>query len=393
MQPGVSFLEGSPEGRIEFLGSMGHELRNPLANMVAQVETLLAGVYGPLEKAQESAVEAVRDSTRKMLQLVADVVDIGRVEAGVSPLTPMPCLLRDICESSLAAVEGLARSRSMQLTAEVQPRELVVMADAQRLEQIVTEMMSLAVLSVKTGSRVQLCITQEEGGLHLQTLSVDAAGQPVPGGADAAAQILGRLRKIKPIGLAVLQKLVRLHGGSFVLNELPGQETGMSIRLRNCATTGALVQEEPAKYHNEAEAQAAPAAAAPTPAHTRMILIADDQPALISVTKNYLESLGFEVVTATDGSEAVRQACELQPDLILMDVRMPVVDGLSAIRQIRASEDPKTRATAIVSLSGHASAADKEKCLAAGANAYLNKPFGIRDLDRIISEFLRPGPN
>ena len=124
-----------------------------------------------------------------------------------------------------------------------------------------------------------------------------------------------------------------------------------------------------------------------------MILIADDQPALISVTKNYLESLGFEVVTATDGSEAVRQACELQPDLILMDVRMPVVDGLSAIRQIRASEDPKTRATAIVSLSGHASAADKEKCLAAGANAYLNKPFGIRDLDRIISEFLRPGPN
>lgn len=392
MQPGVSFLEGSPEGRIEFLGSVGHELRNPLANIVAQVETLLAGVYGPMEKAQENAVEAVRDSTRKMLQLVTDVVDIGRVEAGGAPLAPMPCLLREICESSLAAVEGLARSRSMQLNAVVQPRELVVMADAQRLEQIVIEMISLSVLSVKTGSRVQLCITQEEGGLHLQTQSVDAAGQPVPGGADGAAQILGRLRKIKPIGLALLQKLVRLHGGSFVLNEIPGQETGMSIRLRNCATTGALVQEEPVNFF-EAVAEAAPAATAPTSTHTRMILIADDQPALISVTKNYLESLGFEVVTATDGSEAVRQACSLQPDLILMDVRMPVVDGLSAIRQIRASEDPKTRATAIVSLSGHASAADKEKCLAAGANAYLNKPFGIRDLDRIISEFLRPAPN
>jgi CheY-like chemotaxis protein len=76
-----------------------------------------------------------------------------------------------------------------------------------------------------------------------------------------------------------------------------------------------------------------------------------------------------------------------------MDVRMPVVDGLSAIRQIRASTDPKTRDIAIVSLSGHSSAADKEKCLAAGATAYLNKPFGVRELDRIITEHIRPDRN
>jgi CheY-like chemotaxis protein len=128
----------------------------------------------------------------------------------------------------------------------------------------------------------------------------------------------------------------------------------------------------------------------PTSSRRPTILIADDQPALIAVTRNYLESVGFQVITARDGSEAIQQACALQPDLILMDVRMPVVDGLNAIRQIRASTDPKTRDIAIVSLSGHASAADKEKCLAAGATAYLNKPFGVRELDRIIAEHIRP---
>jgi twitching motility two-component system response regulator PilH len=123
------------------------------------------------------------------------------------------------------------------------------------------------------------------------------------------------------------------------------------------------------------------------------VLIVDDSKTELLFLSELLQKIGMQVRTAENADEAFKRLAEEKPDLILMDVRMPVVDGLSAIRQIRASEDPKTRATAIVSLSGHASAADKEKCLAAGANAYLNKPFGIRDLDRIISEFLRPGPN
>ena len=160
----------------------------------------------------------------------------------------------------------------------------------------------------------------------------------------------------------------------------------MTIRLPLSRSAVAVPAQEPYTPESPISAAAPPQAASYQPT----ILIADDQPALLTVTRNYFESLGFQVITARDGSEAVHQACTLQPDLILMDVRMPVVDGLTAIRQIRAAADPKMRAIPIVSLSGHAGGADKEKCLAAGATAYLTKPFGIRELDGLIADYLRP---
>lgn len=385
-----SALGGSREEKHAFLGNMGHELRNPLSNIVAQVETLLEGIYGPLEPAQKTALNAVQSSTRQMLQLVADVVDLGKIDAGAEPLTPAPCRVGEICGGSMNAVAELAQSRSIEAVFEVQPADLVVAADTARLQQIITELLAGALLSMPTGGRLQLRITYEAGVLLLQTSGVPAETSPAPAGEHASpAELMKRLGKVKPIGQALLQKLVRLHGGSFEVSETPRHEVRMLVCLPlSGEAAAAAVQENRVQESPQFEdTSAAASSCQPT------ILIADDQAALITVTRNYLESLGFTVITARDGSEAVHQAVTVQPDLILMDVRMPVVDGLSAIRQIRAAEDPKTRAISIVSLSGHASAADKERCLAAGATAYLNKPFGVRELDRIIAEHIRSDRN
>lgn len=379
VRPGLSFTEGSAAEKNEFLGSMGHELRNPLANITAQVETLLEGIYGPLESPQKKAVAAIQDSARQLLQLIADVVDLGKIEAGVSVLSETPCLVADKCAGSLAVVAGLAQSRSIQVSSEVVPPELTVFADVNRLQQIMTELLSAAALSMQTGGRLRFRVSYGEGVLQLQTLG--GISQPVP----EPHHLLKRMGKVKPIGMALLQRLVKLHSGTFEVGEAAGQEVRMTIRLPMVLASATVpVREE--RLGDEATCREAPP---PPLSRQPTILIADDQPALIFVTKNYLESVGFQVITARDGSEAIEQACALLPDLILMDVRMPVVDGLSAIRQIRASADPRTRSIAIVSLSGHASAADKEKCLAAGATAYLNKPFGVRELDRIISDHIR----
>ncbi|WP_395733942.1 response regulator [Prosthecobacter sp.] len=367
----------------EFLGNMGHELRNPLANIIAQAETLQEGIYGPMEKAQKMAVAAIQDSAQQLLQLIADMVDLGRIEAGASSLTQTACMVSEKCAGSVSALTGLAQSRSIQIITDVQPPNLGVFADALRLQQIITEMLSVAVLSMHTGGQLRLHITHDEGGLQLQTLG--GAG-PLP---SEPALILNRLGKVKPIGLALLQQLVQLHGGSFTVLETAGRQVCLTIRLPLRRSSAAV----PVQAEHLPESPVSHEAPLPASSRQPTILIADDQPALIDVTRNYLESVGFKVITARDGSEAIQQACTLLPDLILMDVRMPVVDGLSAIRQIRASTDPKTRAIAIIGLSGHSSAADKEKCLAAGATAYLNKPFGVRELDRIITEHIRPDRN
>jgi len=384
MRSGIAWLESSTAEKNEFLGYMGHELRNPLSNIIAQVETLLEGIYGPLESRQKSAVSAIQDSTRQLLQLVEDVVDLGRIEAGAAALTQTSCLVSEKCASSVAMVAGLAKARSIQIVTEVQPPDLEVLADSHRLQQIITELLSAAVLSMHTGGHLRLRITHDQSGLQLLTRCGASLTSAEP------AQLLSRLGKIKPIGLALLQQLVQLHGGSFEVHAAAGQEAGMTLRLPLSRSTMAASMQEPCLPVPPVSDEAPPQAAStdqPT------ILIADDQPALLTVTRNYFESLGFQVITARDGCEAVQQACTLQPDLILMDVRMPVVDGLTAIRQIRAATDPKTRAIAIVSLSGNTGAADKEKCLAAGATAYLNKPFGIRELDGLIADYLRPVHN
>lgn len=382
-RPKLSFVEGSIAEKNEFLGNMGHELRNPLANIIAQAETLQEGVYGPMDKAQKMAVTAIEDSARQLLQLIADMVDLGKIDAGASSLTQTACMVSEKCTGSVAALAGLSQSRSIQIITEIEPPSLGVLADGHRLQQIITELLSAAVLSMHTGGQLRLHITHDESALQLQT---QGSVGPLP---SEPALILNRLGKVKPIGLALLQKLVQFHGGTFEVLETAAREVCMTIRLPLSRSSAAVpAQEQPPP-------EPAVSDEAPLPASSRqpIILIADDQPALIAVTRNYLESVGFQVITARDGGEAIQQACTLQPDLILMDVRMPVVDGLSAIRQIRASTDPKTRDIAIVSLSGHSSAADKEKCLAAGATAYLNKPFGVRELDRIIAEHIRPDRN
>ena len=388
VQPILSFFEGASMEKNDFISSIGHELRNPLSNIIAQVETLLDGIYGPLENTQKKAVTAIQDSARQLLQLVADVVDLGRLEAGAAPLTETPCMVREKCAGGVSMVAGLAKSRSIEIVTEVQPHDLAVHADANRLQQIIAELLAAAILSMQTGGRLRLSIVHDPSGLQLQTQGVASELAHSHAGQEGmSAYLLGQLGKVKPVGLALLQQLVQLHNGSFAVQKEAGQLVTMSVCLPLSRVSAASPEAPPFVHESHASVETLQ----PATSHLPTILIADDQPSLLAVTRNYLESLGFHVITARDGNEAVQQACTLHPDLILMDVRMPVVDGLSAIRQIRASTDPKTRDIAIVSLSGHASAADKEKCLAAGATAYLNKPFGVRELDRIIADHIGTG--
>ena len=391
-QEATAAIGDSDAEKSEFFRSMGHELRNPLASIIAHVETLVEGVYGPLDSVQKNALAAIETSARQMLYLTSDVIDLHRIDAGVSPSTPTACLVSEKCESSMERVADLARSRSIQIVSEIHPQNLRVMADARRLQQILSELLSGAVLAMPLGGQVRLYIAADDHGLHIQThssTSKPASTTPPPSADEKNAMhspLLNRLRKVKPIGMALLQKLVQLQEGTFTVREAAEHAVSMFIRL----PLGVLPVVEPSQKLPPAvhspENETTPSTAKQTPT----ILIADDQPTLVAVTRSYLESLGFQVITARDGHEAVQQTFSLQPDLILMDVRMPIVDGLHAIRQIRESPDPKVRDIAIISLSGHAGDFDKEKCMAAGASAYLSKPFGVKELDRVIADFILP---
>ena len=124
--------------------------------------------------------------------------------------------------------------------------------------------------------------------------------------------------------------------------------------------------------------------AQPTASPSQLILLADDQETLASVLASYLQDLGYRVKKAADGLEVVRLARELHPNLILMDLRMPLLSGIEALRQIRQAVDESTRTIPVICMSGFSTAAEETRCLTAGANAFLRKPFRPAELLELL---------
>lgn len=361
--------------RSEFLSSIGHEVRGPLSSIIAHAEVLRDGIYGSLDEAQKNVLKSIQDSAAETLALITDWIALELLEAGCPAAVPMPCLVSEVCDQSIEDLRKIARFREADVIVDIQPPDLRVAADMHRLKQAITGFVSGSVLSSPAPGQIQVRIAA--AGNNLQITASGALETP------SKIPHLERMRRLNPIGLALLQKLVVVHGGA--LDFAPPSDTGLRMSLD--LPLNILPAEAPTP---EPIPSSSVDTASPAENRSKTILLADDQPALVSVVCHYLESLGLQVTVAHDGQQAVQQVFNHRPLLVLMDVRMPVLDGLEAIRQIRASTDPVIQSTPIISLSGLAGNAEKAKCLAAGATAYLSKPFGVKELDWVVSEFVKP---
>lgn len=382
----------SPDGTGRLDHNMGHELRSPLVTIIAQVETLLAGMHGPLTSLQHAAVEGIQSHTRQALALITDMVDLGRIAE--ASLQPAPCDLEVVSGEALQQAGELMRSRSIKSGVRLSPPRIHVLADAARLRRMISELMHATALLAAVGEEVRLLVSTTSSGVRLEARpgagqgtcpDPTAAGVPVE-----SSMSFQKLVRLKPIGLAFLQALVRLHDGQFLIQEASSHVEALILELplpvltpQNCANE---MTSAPAAA---AESRALPGLEIPA---SPLILLADDQPTLLTVTRNYLEERGYRVEAARDGLEAVEMALRLQPDLILMDVRMPMLDGHQAVARIRASSIPNAKTVPIICASGMMITGDKEKCLAAGANDYLAKPYGIKQIDSLLAEHLQATP-
>ena len=177
------------------------------------------------------------------------------------------------------------------------------------------------------------------------------------------------------LGLALAARLVELHGGRVWVESEPGQGSRFSV----------AIPWQPTKIFLPEESQgAAPLCSAPPLPEgcSGTILLAEDSPLVFAAVADYLTSKGYRVVAAGNGAEAIERARQEQPALILMDVQMPVMDGLEATRRIRA--DAELKHIPIIALTGLAMDGDEARCLAAGANSYLIKPVGLKEMLGVI---------
>lgn len=394
----ISPASGSaPDDQPSFLATIGHELRNPLSCILAQAETLQDGLHGPVSARQQAVLQSIQDEVHRTLSLVSDLADLGRIESNTLVLNIAPCSLETVQRQVLEVAHSAAQARSVQLMSTPAPAGVHVQADETRLRQIIFEVLSAALLSAPVGGNATLAITPREGGILIQAGSGTSTAQlcslPFPPHDDSSSPtIISRLLSLKPLGISLLRKLVQLQGGVFSARALPMGAACLCVYLPLSTTPASAAGAAPAAPLPAATSSSTTFSTSTSPALDRapVILVADDQPTLVTVTTHYLENLGFEVHAARDGQEAIEKVRTLKPDLVLMDVRMPVLEGPQAIQIIRASEDPAVRAIPIISLSGQPGPADHDRCMAAGASAHLSKPFGVKELDAAIRRFVTP---
>jgi signal transduction histidine kinase/ActR/RegA family two-component response regulator len=391
--------EAANRAKSEFLANMSHELRTPLNAILALSEGLLEQLRGPLNERQQKSLRTIQSSGRHLLELISDVLDIARVEAGRLELSREWVFASQICEASLALVRESAMARNITLSLTLEDSAARIHADARRLRQMLLNLLSNAVKFTPDGGHATL---------HVQPLPLQEALQfsVSDSGIGIAREDLCRLflpfsqldsglnrsHEGTGLGLALVRRLAELHGGSVMVESEPGKGSRFSLVLPVC--TEPEKEQEPGTSPSDRARSSASARLRTIPHGDAVsikptILLAEDNDANIEALGGYLGERGFNMVLARNGREAIQVATTTCPDLVLMDIHMPEMDGLEATRHLRLL--PGFEQIPVIALTALAMPGDRERCIEAGVNEYLTKPVGLQALVETIYSFLQ-GP-
>ena len=376
----------------EFLASVSHELRTPLNAILGISEVLSDGIYGALNEKQRRSVQVIEESGRHLLDLINDILDVAKIEANKVELEIALVSVEAVCQASLQFIRRSAAEKRLNVSFTIDSSVTTIWADERRLKQILVNLLSNAVKftpedgmvgleAVGDAEREVLRFTVWDTGIGIPEEEMGRLFQPF-------VQLDSRLSRQYAgtgLGLALVHRLADMHGGSVSMESRAGKGSRFTVSLPWKMHRGT----ERVGEGGEESAHAVPEyaiASASEPSAT--VLLADDNESSIAVARDYLTAHGYQVIVARDGTEAVQQAREQRPDLILMDIQMPEMDGLEAIRQIRSDDAQSVATVPIIALTALAMPGDPERCTEAGANAYLSKPASLRELVRLIEDQL-----
>ncbi|MDQ6625440.1 MAG: response regulator [Verrucomicrobiota bacterium] len=365
--------EAANEAKSDFLANISHEVRTPLNGIIGV--TALA-LETELTSTQRDYLDMVEHSAGGLLELINQLLDFAKIEAGHLILECAPFSLRDLLERTIRPLATRARTKGLTVDCTVDPDVAAfVTGDAMRLRQVLMNLVENAIKFTPEGGidvRVQTAdVPGAEVGLRFSVRDT-GIGVPLPKQAhifEAFAQADSSTTREyggTGLGLSICTQLVALMNGHLALDSAPG--AGSTFHF----TAGFGGAEE-------AHAHEAPARPAPTPRPiiTLQILVVDDNAVNRAVASGILAKDGHEVAQASNGREAVELTRRQRFDAVLMDVQMPEMDGLEATARIRQNEARLGRHTPIIAMTARAGVDDRERCLAAGMDDYISKPVSL----------------
>ena len=374
--------EAANRAKSQFLATMSHEIRTPL-NAVLGLNALM--LDSQLVPTQRQHAELIRNSGHILLALINDLLDVSRIEAGAMTLEHQPFSPATAAQEVVALLQERAKSRGLDFSLHIvggPPPE--VLGDAMRWRQVLFNLVGNALKFTEHGhvrvemrhkqptpDTVELHVDVADTGGGIAPGEVPRLFEPFVQGDNGTARRHGGTG----LGLSITRELVRLMGGRIEVESQPGQGSVFRVVLPS-------LQRAPAGSGAPAALAAMPAKAA----RALRILVAEDNPVNQLLIEAVLNRMGHHCDIAPNGRDAVARARLAQHDLVLMDMQMPEMDGLTATRAIRTLAAPASRVP-IVAMTANALLEDRQRCLEAGMDDYLSKPIDLHALAAVLAKF------
>jgi PAS domain S-box-containing protein len=372
--------QAASRAKDEFLAMLGHELRNPLAPILTALQLMQLRAGGSLQR--ERAL--IERQVRHVVRLVDDLLDVSRITRGKIALKKQPLKVGEIVSKAVEMGSPLFEERRHRVSTSIEPG-LVVEGDEHRLTQIVSNLLTNAAKYTEPGGHIEISVARSAGGVALRVRDTGAGIGPelLPRVFELFVQgerTIDRAQGGLGLGLTIVKNLVVLHGGHVQAeSEGPGKGSTFTVWLPLSERDPRHVAEEPPPVSSTHASQRRTG---------RHLLLVDDNREAVEALAEALETFGYTVTVAFDGPGGIEAAMRQPPELALLDIGLPVIDGYELARRLR--ELPGLSAIPLVALTGYGQESDRQRTHEAGFQEHLVKPVDLWQLKELLQQLLGP---
>jgi PAS domain S-box-containing protein len=405
-------LQHATRLKDEFLATMSHELRTPLNAILGMSEALQDEIFGTLNPRQINAISTIEQSGEHLLSVINDILDVSKISAGKLELNITNVSLAELCRSSLILVKQQAINKQIHLDTDLPANLDRIAVDERRMRQVLINLLNNAVKFTPKGGKVRLkvsskslesygadcsvddrlqdyclCFSVDDTGIGISSTDLSKLFQPF-------VQIDSSLSRKYPgtgLGLVLVKQIVELHGGHIAVDSKVGKGSCFTVMLPQTYLTDGLgfvsidtsTHPEPSR---DFPIDTVATIADPSSKSAPLVLLAENNQINIDTFASYLTAKGYRTILARTGQEAISLTQIHYPDLVLIDIQLPDLDGIAASEWIR--QQPHLWHIPIIALTALATNRERDRCLAVGVDRYLPKPVKLRELHDTIQTYL-----